>query len=207
MDHIPDADGIRLDTKFPYLCPHIHYDGQEWETFPARYGYPWLSFECLDVSIIDEYREYYTDEQLQAFVQAWMYFALLEIFLPDTHQRLDFVDSTDERRPIISTRKALQWEFSWSRRPGLAGFLKGLHPTSAVVEGQKDEPKYKHLQRRRDGHWKCKLNSDVTRVLARAIQASHIWDRYAKDKDSSWAELVLSIKLVIELLYSIPLVR
>ena len=180
MDHIPDEDGIRLALKIPYLCQDIHYDGQGWHTFPERCGYPWLSFELLTVQGIEQHQPDHSQDDLQAFVQAWLYFGLLEAVLGQRYQHVDFIERDRDGHSWISTRAALQWDYKWKEKTIVPWLI--VHRMAP------------------------KAQSGPAVLLEHAIDASNVWDQYSKGKDRSWAELVLSIKLLIELLASIPLV-
>lgn len=91
MDHIHDAGVTGLSFTVPYLVDDTNrYDGQGWQTFPRRAGYPRL---CDSVTVQDLNSEYQTliQREFQAFAQTWMFFGVLHDFLGNGFDEADFV--------------------------------------------------------------------------------------------------------------------
>lgn len=194
MDHIPDEDGIRLNVKVPYICSHIHFDGQDWSTFPDRWGYPWLTAKTLAASTIETHHPHQSQKALQSFVQAWLYFGVLEVCLGKYYQRRHYIDTSDERLTVISTERLTQLHPSWF----LVWMWYEILPHDpehvllhSINGGCSRKSRLEDLWIPNDAY--NKINT-----LRWAESAVNIINEYSKGKGNSWAVLVLSIKLLLE---------
>ena len=98
-------DRDRLDIRVPYLAAGIEYDGQGLSGFPERKGF------------VVEREGYLTFSELRqrpahfavAFVQAWLYFGLLQEVLGEAFSREDFIsrDPSDSCDARVSTTALL----------------------------------------------------------------------------------------------------
>ncbi|KAF2166261.1 hypothetical protein M409DRAFT_23453 [Zasmidium cellare ATCC 36951] len=180
MDHIADENGQRLKLRIPYTAKGLQYDGKGWGTFPERAGYPWL-VGLVTVQDMNDHFSQEAEADLQAFAQAWMYFGVLKEVLKNAYREEDYIlAGEDDGTAFLTTKGTRQWQYNGEDYGGPLDVGK--------LRGQE----------------KIDLGQAAT-TLKEALKMSELWDRFAIGKRPLWAELLLSFKLVIELLACVPL--
>lgn len=141
MDHIPDEDGQRMSIQVPFLAQNIQYDGLGWETFPERAGYAWLQTPAMTVQDLSRYAQSILQSELQAFVQAWIYFGLLQEVYGAQYRVEDFLVPSEDDSGLVVTTTNLETQPAAVMTEGIEQLLKNaerkadLWDAFAVIEG------------------------------------------------------------------------
>ncbi|KAF7186449.1 hypothetical protein HII31_12245 [Pseudocercospora fuligena] len=179
MDHIPNENGRGLNIRVPYYAQELYFEGGDWETYPERAGYPWLCGQ-LTVQELNAQYQHVSDNDLRAFAQCWMFFAVLgKVLGPKNYSRQDFLVQNDQTGLWeITTSSAQVWMLRGNDRRPILG---------------------------RPGMFDFRINTDnLVPFLNVVNKKAVLWDRFAAGKDDSWTDLAISFKVLIELLSTLP---
>lgn len=114
MDHLPFPDRPCYTAKVPYLCKET-YDGLGFENYPRRQG--WEVLKLLDADLGT-----HSVDELNAFIQTWLYFGVLADVLAIVGLDFDqtqFVTELPSGETVVTSLPLLNHISTWQKKAEL----------------------------------------------------------------------------------------
>ena len=107
MDHIPLPKGVEAHWKIPYIATDT-YDGGPFLSFPQRKGWNLSDYANREDGIKQGptlHNREPSEEEIQSFLQAWVYFGTIHEVWGGVASEMNFVTTDDSGNSYLSTQK------------------------------------------------------------------------------------------------------
>ena len=118
--HLLPRDPTPTTIQVPCVCKPPYYEGQDFLSYPAEKGKPWLVKEegkSFQLQIgRHELHNPTPVEELESFYQQWLFFGLLKVILADAFRAEDFVSEEEGKKWITTGHLMPHLQKIWTER-------------------------------------------------------------------------------------------